>query len=197
MNVDELIAKAAELSPEDKAKLAAACGTVAPAVPPPDATMADAGKAKTDGDEMPPGMKAFAEKCDKMFADLTGRLGAMEADKTAQMSAAAEEKEKAFSAAFDREVVRLGVNVRATPHAIGKVKKAALADIPKEFSAGADPVAAFGDLLAPFAALPVNPLLRDAVADAAAPGPLDDRGRAVLDLTPLGRAVARQLTPAG
>lgn len=84
-----IIAALAALSPEDKAEIAAALA---------------AETAEPDGDELPPAVKAFADKMEKCFADLTTRVGGMEAAKTAQMSAEAEAEEKKFSAEVARAV---------------------------------------------------------------------------------------------
>ncbi len=165
---DEIIAALATLSPDDKAKVAAAAGA-APVVPPPaDAVLSDdptKKKPEPDGDEPPKWFRAFAD-------DVTKRVGALEADKTTTMAAAAEEKEKAFSAQVDREVKARGIDLRVTPHVLKtSVKPTALALLnSKEFSSEADRTKEFSAYLDGFGALPVNPALRDTANDSKGKG---------------------------
>mgnify|MGYP003559360942 FL=1 len=170
MDETQLIAEAQKLSPEAKAKLLAALGGAA--VPPPaDAVMSDdkkptdAGHKEPDGDEAPKWFRAFAD-------DITKRVGGLEADKTTTMAAAAEEKEKAFSAQVDREIKARQIDLRVTPHVLKtSVRPGALLILQsKEFSSEADQTKEFSAFLDGFAALPVNPALKSTVADGRQPG---------------------------
>lgn len=161
---DEIIAALATMSPDDKAKVAAVLEAEEPA-PNPDATMSD-DPTKKPADE--PVTMAAVKKC---FAEalepVTKRVGALEADKTAMMSAAAEEKEKAFSAQVDREVKARDLHLKYTPHQLKTaVRPTALALLnSKEFSSEADRTREFSAYFDGLAAKPTDPLLKSTVAD--------------------------------
>jgi hypothetical protein len=77
VNVEEIIAALTNLSPEDKAKIAAACGGA-----PAGATMSGgptSGSTPARRDDQD--VTSFMSDCKKMFADLSRRMGAIEAAK--------------------------------------------------------------------------------------------------------------------
>jgi hypothetical protein len=55
-------------------------------------------------DQTPAWFRSFADRADRCMADLTRRVGAVEADRTAKTAAAADEKEQAFAAEVARVV---------------------------------------------------------------------------------------------
>jgi hypothetical protein len=146
-----------------------------------------AAKKEPDGDETPAYFSAFADECKKMFADLTGRVGAIEADKTMSQDAAAKEKDAEFSA----EVVRT-VEGAARKGVIQPWQKAAFVahgktqDRTKTFSDGPDKgkteFAAWRDKLLSGA---TDKMFSDAVADGPKPG--------AVNLTPGGRSLLNTL----
>lgn len=138
--------------------------------------------AKPAGGELPPEMKAMADEVKKCMSDLTARVGAIEGDSAKKMADAAEDKEKAFAAEFDRQVERHELRVKVEPYKLAILKDQAR-DIylTRAFSDGAARTKAFSDHFAPFAALPVNPALRSTVADGGPKGAeLTTGGRATL-----------------
>lgn len=99
----QLIAAFKALPPEEQAAALAELGAP-PAATPPAATMSDPA-AKPDGDDKAPAwFSAFEKRYADDCAATDKRLGGLEAAKTAQMSADAEEKEKQFSAEVARVV---------------------------------------------------------------------------------------------
>lgn len=130
---EDIIAALAAMSPDDKAKIAAALASDPAAAPPAGAdpgNMAVGDGSKNQAaqkgamealDPWPRGKNHSADATDpaakpggapvmtmadmaKCMSDLTARVGSMEAAKTAQMSAEGEEKEKAFAAEVGRVV---------------------------------------------------------------------------------------------
>lgn len=102
---------------------------------------------------------AFAADCGKRMSAMEAKFSAMqEKDDAAQMSA--------FSAMVDNDVKANDLASKVPPVSLPGVKKSMLDTLTaKTFASESDRKAAYDGIVRTFAALPVNPMLRDSVQD--------------------------------
>lgn len=182
VNADQIIAALASLTPEDKAKVAAACcanmasGPTATTTPPAAGTqptgMSDADKGKKD--EPPAYFAEFAAGFKKFADDMTGRVGSLEAANKTMSDAKADAEEKAFSDGWDATFERHDGPKKLAPQEAKALKESHL-DLArtKQFAAGtAERAGLLDGLAARLKALPVNPMIEPAGAAPSGAGPL-------------------------
>ncbi len=184
VNKSDIIAAAKRLPPADQAEIVAALGAAGGGTPGTPAS-APGGPAGGSGDlaSFTKRYRDDREADRKCLADLTARLGAMEADRTKQTGADADKEEKQFSAEVARVVdaaVRAG-HVQPWQKAAFITHGKSLAR-GRAFGAGASGASEFAAWAEALAGGPVA-AFSDRVADAPAPGypALTPGGRAVLD----------------